>query len=57
MGKSYKERPDDRFTRERKTPVYDRKSRRETDREVRKKLNKYAELGGRYVNGFDEEDY
>jgi hypothetical protein len=57
MGKSYKERPDDRFTRERKTPVYDRKARRETDREVRRRLNKFTGTGGKYVSGFDEEDY
>jgi hypothetical protein len=59
MGKSYKNKPEDRDIRTRKTPVYDRRSRREIDREVRHKILAYDKY--RYLDtdedDFEEEEY
>lgn len=56
MGKSYRTKPDDSMGRSRKNQAYDRKVRREIDREVRKNITKYETKRGLYDYGFDEEE-
>lgn len=55
MGKSYRTKPDDSMSRGRKNQAYDRRVRREIDREVRKNITKYETKRGLHDYGFDEE--